>query len=360
MTEFGIDLPSVKISRLGHGHIHETFRIGAGSPGSAGYLLQKINQNVFHDVPELMANLTRVTQYLRQSMSQPDTKNSLLLFPLYRTTRSGIPFYRDDEGNCWRICQFIPHVPMKSLKTAAVEGAGRVFGLFLFYLRELPVEDVRETLPNFHTLTSRLENFQVAVQGNPRRRLSTCQSEVDQIRERREAMQTVYQLADKGEIPWRVTHNDTKMDNVLFGQNGAAIAVVDLDTVMPGLVHYDFGDAIRTCANRGAEDAQDLDTVEFDLTRFEAFSRGYLGETAEFLNEAEKSTLIEAPQLLTYLMAIRFLTDYLLGDIYYHTDFPLHNLVRARVQLRLLKQMALKRPRMERILRSLCQLKCGR
>jgi len=310
-----------------------------------------MNRQVFHDIPQLMANLTRITGHLRKALSELDCKKRRLLFPEYRSTREGLPYYRDEEGNCWRVCQFIPHAPKASRRTAAIEGAGRAFGAFLFYLRDLPIEQVCETLPNFHALSPRLETFQRAVQGDPAGRLRTCRSEVEEVY--RGEWARFQQFVGQSGIPWRVTHNDTKIDNVLFDQTGSAIAVIDLDTVMPGLVHYDFGDAIRTCANRGAEDAQDLATVEFDLARFEAFARGYLGETIDLLVEEEKSTLIDAPQLLTYLMAIRFLTDYLLGDIYYHTAFPLHNLVRTRVQLKLLNQMQSKRSQMELILRSL-------
>jgi thiamine kinase-like enzyme len=206
-------------------------------------------------------------------------------------------------------------------------------------LSDIPGGPLFETIPRFHDIESRLETFILKIKENPAGRVVTVGEEINQILQRAEEMKIILKLGKEGKIPLRITHNDTKFNNILLDENDKALCIIDLDTVMPGYVHYDFGDAIRTAANTASEDEKDLSRIKMDINLFKAYAEGYLSETGETLNDVEKEYLAFAPKLITYIIAVRFLTDFIDGDNYFKIHHELHNLQRARAQLRLVMSM---------------------
>jgi Ser/Thr protein kinase RdoA (MazF antagonist) len=211
------------------------------------------------------------------------------------------------------------------------------------------------TIPNFHNITIRLQDFFKALEEDPIKRAVKIENEIKKIKERSDEMKIVHQLEYEEKIPLRVTHNDTKFNNILFDFQDNIIGVIDLDTVMPGFVFSDFGDAIRTCTNTGSEDDQDLDRVTMDIKLYEAYAKGYIQETRHILTDTEIEYLAFSAKLLTFMQALRFLTDYLVGDIYYKIANPNHNLQRARTQFKLLQDMENKFAKMDKIINQIVQ-----
>ncbi len=327
---------------FGPGHIHDTYRIRTAEKGCDDYILQRLNSNVFRDIPGLQENIERVTCHLRQKISAipgSDVKRECLtLIPASDTGKS---FYVDAEGNFWRMFIFITdHRSYERVDSVsnAFEG-GRIIGRFQAMLADLPGEPLHETIPDFHNIITRLEKFHRVTETDPVGRASSVRKEIEELTRREEEMKIIVRLGTAGEIPLRITHNDTKFNNILFDTGGKGLCVIDLDTVMPGFIHYDFGDAIRTATNRADEDSTDLSSVSIDINIYRAYARGYLSSAADTLNSTEIEYLAFAPKLLTYIMATRFLTDYIEGDKYYKIKYASHNLQRNRVQLALLADM---------------------
>lgn len=343
---------------FGPGHIHDTYRIKTAEKDCDDYILQRLNNKVFKDIPRLQENMERVTMHLRNKLAAikgSDLKRECLT--LIGSRINGRSWHTDDEGNYWRMFVFISdhrsYERVDSLHKAR-EG-GKAIGRFQAMLADLPGDPLHETIPDFHDIRKRLDNFHRAIEKDAAGRVSEARKEIDEIVRREEEMKIILRLGDEGRIPLRITHNDTKFNNILFDNNDKALCLIDLDTVMPGYVHYDFGDAIRTASNRVAEDCEDLSQVSMDINIYEAYAQGYLSETAATLNDTEKEYLPFAPKLLTYIMATRFLTDYLDGDTYYKIKHPLHNLQRNRAQIALLKSMEVQYERMAEIIKSLIQ-----
>lgn len=327
---------------FGPGHIHDTYRIVTAEKECDDYLLQRLNSNVFRDIPSLQENMERVTAHLRMKLAAIEGSNvkreCLTLVPDRETGKS---FITDDEGRYWRMFLFIPdHRSYERVDSRhkAFEG-GRIIGKFQALLADLPGKPLHETIPDFHNIARRLDTFHSVIEKDPAGRVASVRDEIEEINSRENEMKTILRLGAEGRIPLRITHNDTKFNNILFDCNDRALLLIDLDTVMPGYVHYDFGDAIRTATNRAEEDAADLYSVSMDIEIYKAYAEGFLSETRNTLNATEIEHLPFAPKLLTYIMATRFLTDYIDGDHYYKIKYPLHNLQRARVQLTLLRDM---------------------
>lgn len=327
---------------FGPGHIHDTYRIITAEENSDNYILQRLNSNVFKDIPALQDNMERVTRHLRAkiaAMPGSDVKRECLtLIPCRETAES---FITDDEGRYWRMFIFISdHRSYERVDSRhkAFEG-GRIIGRFQAMLADLPGEPLHETIPDFHNIASRLRAFHDVTERDPVGRVASVLPEIGEITAREEEMKTIINLGAAGRIPLRITHNDTKFNNILFDRNDRALLIIDLDTVMPGYVHYDFGDAIRTATNRADEDSRNLSAVSMDIEIYRGYAEGFLSETRETLNDTEIAHLAFAPKLLTYIMATRFLTDYIDGDNYYKIKDPLHNLQRTRAQLALLRDM---------------------
>lgn len=339
---------------FGPGHIHDTFLITTG--GRDNYILQRINNNIFGDIPALQGNIVRVTSHIRAKLikaGETDIKRKCLTPVPARD--NGLTWFNDGDGNYWRMFVFIPdHVSYETVDSEenAFEG-GRIVGGFMAMLSDLPGEPLHETIPRFHDIRSRLEAFHRSVAGNLAGRTHNIKREIDSIMKREDEMQIILRLGEEGKIPLRITHNDTKFNNILFSNEGKALCLIDLDTVMPGYVHYDFGDAIRTATNRAKEDSTDLSSVSVNLGIFEGYARGFVFGSGTTLNDYEKEYLAFAPKLMTYVMATRFLTDYIDGDTYYKTSYPEHNLQRTRVQLTLLNDMERNYDQMKNIIKKL-------
>lgn len=326
------------IASFGSGHINATYRVKTSD--GPDYLLQRINHHVFPDVGALMTNIQLVTDHVRQrsaaarNVSVP--QQTLTIVP----TLNGKLFCRDEDGAYWRVFEFMDGLVSYDLVETpeqAYEGA-RSYGYFLRFLDDFPAEKIRPVIPDFHNIITRLRAFEAARTQVPvtlKSRVSQCQPEIRRVLAIADEMCALQQAWQKGVLKTRVTHNDTKFNNVLLTPQGHGKAVIDLDTVMPGIVHFDYGDGIRTAAATAAEDEADLHLIGVDNDKYQGFTEGYLSVTRDYLSPAELHYLPKSGALLAYLMAVRFLTDYFMGDVYYGIKHPEHNLVRGRGQLRL-------------------------
>ena len=325
------------------GHINDTYIINCRQGGSPiRYILQRINHHVFKQPAVVMQNVKETTQHLRKKIAAENsadlTRRTMTLVP----TRGGASYYIDNAGNCWRAYVFIERVKSSHTaeKPAQAEQVGRAFGLFQKRLADLPTERIQETIPQFHNGVLRFDTLDKAISEDQQGRVAATQSEIDFCRENRGIVQIFPDAQAKGELPQRITHNDTKIDNVLLDEDsGEVMCIVDLDTVMPGLVHYDFGDMVRTLTSPADEDERDLEKVTMRMDFFEALAKGYLSEANEFLNQAEKDYLAVAGKVITFQLGVRFLTDHLNGDTYFRVHQEGQNLDRARVQFKLVERM---------------------
>ncbi len=341
------------VEPYGSGHINDTYKISSSEEDKPDYILQRINHAIFPDVPGLMENMVRVTRHIRQKLEQAGEddidRRVLTVVPC----KDGALFYRDKEGGFWRMLLFIEGGKTYDIVDSpqkAYQG-GRAFGRFQALLRDLPEPPLVETIKDFHNIEKRLQTFWRVVEADPLGRVAKVQDEINKLRSRAEDMTVLHKLNKAGKIPRRITHNDTKFNNILFDENDRVLCILDLDTVMPGLVHFDFGDAIRTCANTAAEDEKDLDKVSLDIHLFEAYAEGFLEETGSFLQPLEVDYLAFSAKLFAFSQSLRFLTDYIDGDPYYKIHFPEHNLQRTRAQLKLLQSMEEQYEEMKRIIK---------
>lgn len=341
-----------EIQPFGGGHINDTFRVSNKDKEGKEYLLQRINHEIFKDVDLMMNNIARVTSHIRAKINEnpeySEKYDTLTIIP----TIDGQYYYKDEKGNYWRTFEFLKGLKSYDfVETAeqAYQGA-RAFGQFLVFLDDFPVNTIRETIPGFHDIVKRLKSFSEAVKAPHGERGIECKNEIDYVLSLADQMSKIQQLSNTGKIRKRVTHNDTKFNNVLLTEQDQGRCVIDLDTVMPGVVHYDFGDGIRTSASTTEEDEADLQKVDVDMSKFSAFAEGYLDATRNILEPIEVEYLPQAGPLLAYIMGVRFLTDYLSGDHYYKTSFEGHNLQRARCQLMFTRKMLERRSDMENVI----------
>jgi serine/threonine protein kinase len=341
---------------FGSGHIHDTFRVKTLEKDKDDYILQRLNNKIFRDIPKLQENIERVTVHLRKKLEKipgSDIKRECLHLV---SSRNGESWIVDKSGNYWRMYIFISNhrsynqvdSPLK-----AFEG-GKAIGRFQAMLSDMPGGSLHETIPYFHNIEKRIQTFRQKISDDPAGRVKSIKYEIDEFLIRADEMKTILRLGEAGKIPQRITHNDTKFNNILLDENDKALCVIDLDTVMPGYVHYDFGDAIRTVTNTSREDEQDLTKVRMDISLFRAYAEGFLSETAGTLNETEIEYLAFSPKLITYTIALRFLTDYIDGDNYFKIHHEHHNLQRARAQLRLVASMEEQYEEMQRDIRQIC------
>ncbi len=325
------------VKPLGAGHINDSYKVKSGDNE---YVLQRINHQIFKDVPQLQNNILRVTNHVRKKLEErkvSDIDRKVLNFV---PAHDGKYYYKDADGNYWRLMDFV--TDSKSYDTINPElarRAGLAFGDFQKMLADLPDGPLFETIPNFHNMEFRLEEFREAVEKNKAGRLSKVSDLVKEIEARAEEMTEPERLHREGKLPKRTNHCDTKVNNILFDSDDQVLCVVDLDTVMPGYVLSDFGDFMRTGANTGEEDDTNLDNVSIDLDIFEGYTKGYLENAASFLSQVEIDNLAFGAKLLTYMQTVRFLTDYLNGDTYYKTKHKEHNLERTLAQFKLLTSM---------------------
>jgi len=311
------------------GHINASYVVTARGARDrpVRFFLQRLNRHVFPDLAALMDNVARVTRHVG---------GPLRLVP----TREGLTCAQDDQGEVWRLYDFIDRAVTRETAGAAdAERAAGAFGAFQRALADLPGPRLHETIPHFHDTPRRLEAFECAVQRDSVGRAVSAREEIAQVRSRRDLAAVLVKAAAAGGgvVPERVVHNDAKLANVLFdAASGDALCVVDLDTVMPGLALFDFGDLVRSMATRAAEDERDTSRVRLEPELFESIARGYLTATRELLTPAERELLVPAAQVIVFEQAVRFLIDHLEGDRYYRIARPGHNLDRCRTQLALL------------------------
>lgn len=343
----------LRVKEYGEGHINASYRVEMSDGGV--YLLQRINTRIFPRPDLLMENISKVTDYLREQIllrgGDPE-RETLRAIP----ARSGALYEQDEEGRVWRLYRFIPHtVTYQSFQDPRIfQNAGEAFGRFLSDLSQYPAEDLHEVIPDFHHTAKRYERLREAARRNICGRREGVEQELAFAEEHKALYGRIVDALAEGRLPLRVTHNDTKVNNVLMDEEtGRGVCVVDLDTVMPGSCLYDFGDAIRFGAATAPEDTEDPERMGLDLGLFEAFSVGYLQGAQGKLMEAERRMLPLGALLMTLESGIRFLTDYLEGDTYFRIHRPEHNLQRCRAQFALAADMERKMEKMQAIVNRL-------
>jgi hypothetical protein len=343
----------------GSGHINDTYLIST-KQHKPDYILQRVNHSIFKNVPMLMDNIVRVTDHVRHKLSQMPGHDAARETLTVIRAEDNKPYYQDAEGNFWRLYIFIDQCQTYDVVNSAAKAfeGGRAFGQFQSLLADLPGKPLFDTIPDFHNITLRLARLEKAVVEDVAKRSHEVASELSFVRELSDSMKTILTLGAAGKIPQRVTHNDTKFNNVLIDNaSGKGLCVIDLDTVMPGYVQYDFSDSIRTATNTAAEDEKDLSKVSMNLELFSAYTRGFLSQVKTALNPVEIAQLAPCANLLPYTIGVRFLTDYLEGDHYFKTHFPGHNLQRARAQLQLVKSIQQQLPEMRAVIDQVMQEK---
>lgn len=349
--QFGIDGELTETKTLTDGHINTTVCATFEKDGkSEKFLVQRINTNVFKNQDALMQNIVNVTHFLRKKIRAAggDPERETLHF---LKTTDGALYFKDESG-CWRIYRFIDNSYTYNMidSIEVFQNAGESFGKFQKLLNDYPSETLLETIPDFHNTPKRVQNLENSVKADPKKRAGEVQKEIDFALSRKNKAGLAVELCEKGEIPLRVTHNDTKLNNILFdADTHKGLCVIDLDTIMPGLSLYDFGDAIRFGAKTAEEDEADLSKVSVSLPLYEAFTRGYLESCAAALTRAEVDSLAYSAFLMTYECGVRFLTDYIDGDVYFKTAYPEHNLVRARNQFKMVEEIEKNLDEMNRI-----------
>ena len=339
---FRMEGTPVSCVRIGNGHINSTLKVETDA--GVEYVLQKINKHVFKDPVSLMKNAGSITDFIRQRVDDPRLALHFI------TTKDDKFYHQDEDGEFWRMYDFVGGF---CLDTPECEEdfyqSALAFGRFQQLLSDFPAETLTETIPEFHNTVDRYRQFKEAVAADPGGRLAGVREEVEFLLAREERGTQLQRMRENGELPLRVTHNDTKLNNVLLDKaTRKSLCVLDLDTVMPGLSVHDFGDSIRFGAATAAEDEKDVSKMSMDLHLFEVYTRGFL-EAAVALNDREIEMLPLGAYVMTLEVATRFLKDYLEGDHYFKVDYPDHNLVRARTQIALVADMERKMADMERI-----------
>ena len=342
---------------FGTGHINDTYQITYNQGGTLlHYTLQRLNTNVFRRPLELMENVSRVTQHIHNKIElEGASENSRHTLQLV-LSHYGKPYVFGPDGYMWRCYLFIEKARTYDVleTTDMAYQAAKAFGGFQQYLVDLPGKRLFEVIPDFHNTPSRIAALKKAAEEDIMGRRKYVEREIDFILSREDDAGLLIALNKSGDIPERITHNDTKLNNVLLDDTTMdGVCVIDLDTVMPGLVHYDFGDMVRTGTSPAAEDEQDLSKVYMRFEMFEALLRGYLSSAACFLNEAEREYLPFSGKLITMEIGTRFLTDYLMGDVYFKVHRDGHNLDRCRTQLKLVESIESQMDRMKNLLKDI-------
>ena len=349
--EFEVEGELVSATPYGTGHINYTCCAVFRTPGGdKRTILQHINENIFKNPPAMMENIQRVSAHLAGKVAGDEDSGRRVLSVL--AARDGRAWHRDDQGNYWRMYRFIENARTVDAIESPEQAfqAARAFGWFQHLLADLPMPRLHDTIPDFHHTPKRFKALEEAIGRDAAGRVGSSMAEIEFVLARREVAGV---LLGAG-LPERVTHNDTKINNVMLDEKtGEGICVIDLDTVMPGLALYDFGDMVRTATSPSQEDERDLSKVTMQFTMFEALVRGYLAAAGGFLTREEKRLLVAAGKVITFEQAVRFLADHLNGDTYYKVHREGHNLDRTRTQLALIESIEAQEERMERLVESL-------
>ena len=345
----------VKVCRWGNGHINDTFLLvyQIGKMGRLKVILQMMNKNVFPKPVELMENVMGVTNFLNKKIEAAGgdpMRETLNVIP----AKDGNPYYMDEDGEYWRAYVYVTDAQSYDMAESLDDfyESAYSFGNFQSMLSDYPAETLHETIEKFHDTRNRFANFKKAVEADIMGRAAEVQDEIQFVLDREKDACFFAEMIDRKEIPLRVTHNDTKLNNIMIdNQTGKGICVIDLDTVMPGLAMHDFGDAIRFGANTAAEDEKDLDKVWFDLNLFDIYTKGFIEGCAGRLTDKEIELLPMGAKVMTFECGMRFLTDYLQGDTYFKVHREGHNLDRCRTQFKLVEDMEQKWATMQDIVK---------
>lgn len=338
IKNFDIEGNPIEIIPFGGGHINDTFRV---QTAEKYYILQRINKFVFKRPTDIMENIVAVTEFLQNKIaaSGGDSSRETLNF---LPAKDGKYYYIDSDGEYWRLMEYIGNTTAYDFATGTdmLQESGFAFGQFQNLLSDYPAPTLHEVIKDFHNTPERVKQLEAAIAENKTGRADDVAEEIKFALDRKKDAAELMELLHEGKLPLKVTHNDTKMSNVLIDDNsGKALCVIDLDTVMPGLTAFDYGDSIRAGASTAAEDEADLSKVNFSLQLFEAYTKGFLSAAEKALTPLELQTLPVGAKLMTYEVGLRFLADYINGDIYFKTAYPQHNLDRARNQFKLVKDM---------------------
>lgn len=356
LPQFPFEGKFVSATELTSGNINNTYRL-VYKKGEKNilYTLQHINPYVFREPEKVMENIMNVTEHLKETLVREGVDPERRVLQMIRT-KNGDIMYKDPSGFYWRAYYYIDDAtPYNSVeKPEHFYEVGRIFGEFQKLLCDFPVENLHDTIPDFHNTTRRFYNFVAAVSEDKAGRVEEVDNEIEFFFDRRRMMGEIVKKLKKGEIATRVTHNDTKINNVLIDdETDKAICVIDLDTVMPGSALYDFGDAIRFGASTAAEDEEDLSKISLDMNLFRQFTAGFLSEVRGFLPDEEIRLLPLGVKVITCELAMRFLTDYIDGDLYFKVRSPEHNLIRAHAQMKLLTDIESKSEEMDKVIEEL-------
>ncbi|MCX7548065.1 aminoglycoside phosphotransferase family protein [Xanthomarina sp. F1114] len=332
-NQFQVKQTVVKIEVLASGHINDTYLVYCSN--GLNYVLQKINDQVFNNLNDIILNKVIVSNHLKTSYQKSNNKYQIAGF--IKTENDA--FFVEAHNGCWTLMEYIPK--SKTIDRAHNEKqvfeASKLFGNFIAHTEALNTEGIIETLPKFHSVPFRFFQFEEALKQAKASRKAKAQELISFALEQQKEMFLLSELKEKDNFPIRVTHNDAKLSNILFDKEDNGLAVIDLDTVMPGIVHFDFGDSIRSICSNTVEDSEDLEGTTINLKFYEAFCKGFALETSNILTSEEKRYLPLGVKTIIFIMGLRFLTDYLNNDVYYKTAFKEHNLVRAKNQMALLK-----------------------
>ena len=343
LAAFDFGAPVVGALRYGQGHINDTFVVHT-QPEDAScrrFILQRMSAAAFKRPDQLMENIMGVTEYLGREIESRGGDREREALRVIRP-RNGEPYYTDSANGAWRVYPFVEDtICYQTAETPALFAAsGRAFGRFQRLLQGYPAQTLHETIPHFHDTEDRLAKLKAALAADKLGRAAECRPELDFVLSREADCSVALQALRDGVLPLRVTHNDTKLNNVLMDRDsGEGLCIIDLDTVMPGLSINDFGDSIRFGANHSAEDEKDLSKVNLDVSLFETYTQAFLEGAGGTLTAAEIDYLPWGAKLMTFECGIRFLTDYLEGDVYFHTTRDGQNLDRCRTQFKLVSDM---------------------
>lgn len=353
---FGIGGETVKAEAFGNGNINDTYLVYIQSgDGVARYIFQRVNRSVFTNPEDIAKNVSGVTTHIANKLRLAGEKDIERRVVKYYRNVSGGYYHITENGDYWRVMSYIyDSVCFDTADNTLLFNTGVAFGEFQRLLSDFPAETLCVTIPDFHNTPARYAQLALAAGADAFSRLCEVKAEYDYLLSQSENACRLCRLADSGAIPLRVVHNDTKCNNVMFdAKTGRNLAVVDLDTVMPGLIAYDFGDAVRFAANPGGEDCEDLSAVFLDTDAFAAFARGYVGQIRGSVSRFELDTLADGVLAVTLELAARFLTDYLCGDSYFKCKKERHNLIRARAQIALARDIITKIPTIRSVLDSI-------
>ncbi|MBR5624101.1 aminoglycoside phosphotransferase family protein [bacterium] len=357
-TQFEPALKVEEITRLKGGHINSTYHVRGMINGRYDdFVLQRLNTKVFTEPGKVMDNIRRVCQHLKKKVRED---KSVRIVPLqFRSASDGRFFFIDDKGEFWRVMEYVKggfSVDHAETVTQAYE-TGKAFGEFQYLLNDIPGGPLEITIPRFHDTVFRFEQLEEAFKNDAAGRAASVKEEMDFCFKRKDSISCVLDGIADGSIPERVTHNDTKINNVLLDANGKRLCVIDYDTLMPGSSLYDVGDCVRSTTRTGDEDERDLDKINMDISLFEGLVRGYVSAAKNILSEREKELLYFCGNLITFEIGLRFLADHLNGDVYFQTERENHNLDRARVQFKMVRSMEDQEDEMRKIVDNLLKEK---